>query len=61
MMTNTLPEMIDNYADALANYRVAVRTGASEERIGWLRSEIRRWGWAIRDLGLNVQYDDNNN
>jgi hypothetical protein len=60
-MKPTLPEMIDNYAKALAEYRVAKATGASKEQILYLKRMMRLNGWFLVDLGLNVQFDDTDN
>ena len=60
-MKPNLPQMIDSYADASAKYRVAVETGASEEQIVYLKRKMRLNGWALRDLGLDVQFDDTDN
>jgi ribosomal 50S subunit-associated protein YjgA (DUF615 family) len=57
-MTRTLPEMIDNYANALAEYRLAKAEGADKRQIVYLKRKMRLNGWYLVDLGLNVKFDD---
>ena len=57
-MTKSLPQLIDAYANALAYYRAAVANGLDDEEIKYLKRTMNLAGWKLRDLGLDVQFDE---
>jgi hypothetical protein len=57
-MTISLPQLIDAYANALADYRASVASGVDAEEIKYLKRLMNLAGWRLRDLGLDVQFDE---
>jgi len=57
-MTITLPQHIDAYASALADYRAGVASGIDAEQLKYLKWLMNLAGWKLRDLGLDVQFDE---
>jgi hypothetical protein len=57
-MTISLPQHIDAYANALADYRAAVASGVDAEEIKYLKRMMNLAGWTLRHLGLDVQFDE---
>jgi len=57
-MTKSLPQLIDAYANALADYRAGVASGIDAEKLKCLKRIMNLAGWKLRDLGLDVQFDE---
>ena len=57
-MTRSLPQLIDAYASALADYRAGVTSGVDAEKLKCLKRLMNLAGWKLRDLGLDVQFDE---
>jgi hypothetical protein len=57
-MTKSLPQLIDAYANALADYRAGVASGIDAEKLKCLKRLMNLAGWKLRDLGLDVQFDE---
>jgi hypothetical protein len=59
-MKISLPQMIDKYAAALVKYELAKAEGKDKEEIIRLKRMVQLSGWDLRDLGLNVEFDETN-
>ncbi len=59
-MKISLPQMIDKYAAALVKYELAKAESKDKEEIIRLKRMVQLSGWDLRDLGLNVEFDETN-
>lgn len=57
MHTTTIAEYIDQYANAVANLRVAQAQDASPEHIKRLQDRVGLAGWTLRHLGIAVEFE----
>lgn len=60
-MTRNLPQMIDDYAEALAQYYIAENTNCPKDRIAYLKNKMWLKAWDLRHLGLNVRPNESEN
>ena len=56
-MTTTLAQYIDQYANAVANLRLAQDRNESPERLKLLKDRVGLAGWTLRHLGIAVLFE----